>query len=131
MGQEFLRLKIATPTLTSKRDVIDFSDTSFAVQRITLRKEINIGGQVYELDFISQEAIKNTQRKNYDYPKNYFLLFLFFFIFPPFFLEKKGKNIRAFFSVLHNHPTSFLKTFFFTLQLCRIFWFFSEFLPFF
>ena len=63
MGQEFLRLKIATPTLTSKRDVIDFSDTSFAVQRITLRKEINIGGQVYELDFISQEAIKNTQRK--------------------------------------------------------------------
>lgn len=63
MGQEFLRLKIATPTLTSKRDMIDFSDTSFAVQRITLRKEINIGGQVYELDFISQEAIKNTQRK--------------------------------------------------------------------
>ena len=43
--------------------MIDFSDTSFAVQRITLRKEINIGGQVYELDFISQEAIKNTQRK--------------------------------------------------------------------
>jgi len=63
MGQEFLRLKIATPTLTLKRDIIDFSDTSFAIQRITLRKEINIGGQVYELDFISQEAIKNTQRK--------------------------------------------------------------------
>ena len=63
MGQEFLRLKIATPTLTSKRDIIDFSDTSFAVQKISLRKEINIGGQVYELDFISQEAIKNTQRK--------------------------------------------------------------------
>ena len=63
MGQEFLRLKVATPTLTLKRDIIDFSDTSFAIQRITLRKEINIGGQVYELDFISQEAIKNTQRK--------------------------------------------------------------------
>ena len=63
MGQEFLKLKIATPTLTSKRDIIDFSDTSFAVQKVSLRKEINIGGQVYELDFISQEAIKNTQRK--------------------------------------------------------------------
>ena len=63
MGQEFLRLKIATPTLTSKKNIIDFSETSFAVQKINLRKEINIGGQVYELDFISQEAIKNTQRK--------------------------------------------------------------------
>ena len=47
MGQEFLRLKIATPTLTSKRDIIDFSDTSFAVQKISLRKEIKIGGQFY------------------------------------------------------------------------------------
>ena len=63
MGQEFLRLKIATPTLTSKKNIIDFSETSFAVQKINLRKEINIGGQVYELDFISQEAIKIHKEK--------------------------------------------------------------------
>ena len=49
--------------LNTKKNIIDFSETSFAVQKINLRKEINIGGQVYELDFISQEAIKNTQRK--------------------------------------------------------------------
>ena len=63
VGQEYLTLKIKTPTLTLKRDMIDFTDNPFAVHKVTLRKEISSGGQIYQLKFISQEAIKSSQRK--------------------------------------------------------------------
>ena len=63
VGQEYLTLKIRTPTLTFKRDMIDFTDNPFAVHKVTLRQEISSGGQVYQLKFVSQEAIKSSQRK--------------------------------------------------------------------
>ena len=63
VGQEYLTLKIRTPTLTIKRDMIDFTDNPFAVHKVTLRQEISSGGQVYQLKFVSQEAIKSSQRK--------------------------------------------------------------------
>ena len=44
-------------------DIIDFTDNPFAVHKVTLRKEISSGGQIYQLIFISQEAIKSSQRK--------------------------------------------------------------------
>ena len=63
VGQEYLTLKIVTPTLRLERDMIDFTDNPFAVHKVTLRKEISSGGQIYQLKFISQEAIKSSQRK--------------------------------------------------------------------
>ena len=63
VGQEYLTLKIKTPTLTLKRDMIDFTDNPFAVHKVTLRKEISSGGQIYQLKFISQELPKSSQRK--------------------------------------------------------------------
>ena len=63
VGQEYLTLKISTPTLFQKKDIIDFTDNPFAVHKISLRRELTSGGQTYELKFVSQEAIKNSQRK--------------------------------------------------------------------
>ena len=62
VGQEYLTLKLETPTF-SDRDGIDFTESPFAVNRINLRKEVNSGGQLYELEFVSQELLKNLQKK--------------------------------------------------------------------
>ena len=63
VGQEYLTLKIRTPSLTLDRDIIDFTDNPFAIYKVGFRKEVTSGGQTYELKFVSQEAIKNSQRK--------------------------------------------------------------------
>ena len=39
VGQEYLTLKIRTPTLTLERDIIDFTDNPFAVHKVTLKRE--------------------------------------------------------------------------------------------
>ena len=39
VGQEYLTLKIVTPTLRLERDMIDFTDNPFAVHKVTLRKD--------------------------------------------------------------------------------------------
>jgi len=39
VGQEYLTLKISTPTLFQKKDIIDFTDNPFAVHKISLRRE--------------------------------------------------------------------------------------------
>ena len=62
VGQEYLTLKLETPTFLD-RDGIDFTESPFAVNRINLRKEVNSGGQLYELEFVSQELLKNLQKK--------------------------------------------------------------------
>ena len=62
VGQEYLTLKLETPTF-SDRDGIDFTESPFAVNRVNLRKEVNSGGQLYELEFVSQELLKNLQKK--------------------------------------------------------------------
>ena len=62
VGQEYLTLKLETPTFLDK-DGIDFTESPFAVNRVNLRKEVNSGGQLYELEFVSQELLKNLQKK--------------------------------------------------------------------
>ena len=62
VGQEYLTLKLETPTFLD-RDGIDFTESPFAVNRVNLRKEVNSGGQLYELEFVSQELLKNLQKK--------------------------------------------------------------------
>ena len=59
LGQERLSLKIVTPSLTKKEDIIDFTENHFFVYKIDKRQEISSGGQMYQLQFISNEAIKN------------------------------------------------------------------------
>ena len=64
IGQERLSLKIATPSLTKKEDIIDFTENHFFVHKIAGRQEVSSGGQTYQIQFVSNEAIK-IQEKEY------------------------------------------------------------------
>ncbi len=63
MGQEYLSLKLSTPSLTEKNDIIDFTQNHFLVHKVTGRTEISTGSQTYQLHFISPEAIKNSRKR--------------------------------------------------------------------
>ena len=63
IGQERLALKIVTPSLSAKKDIIDFSENHFFIYKITSRTELNAGSQTYQLQFISPEAIKNSRKR--------------------------------------------------------------------
>ena len=64
IGQERLSLKIATPSLTKKEDIIDFTENHFFVHKIAGRQEVSSGGQTYQIQFVSNEAIKNSRKRN-------------------------------------------------------------------
>ena len=61
-GQEELYLKLRTPSLTDPNDVIDFSQNPFIINKVSMRREVSSGGQIYDLSFVSPEAIKNTKK---------------------------------------------------------------------
>ena len=63
IGQERLSLKIATPSLTKKEDIIDFTENHFFVHKIAGRQEVSSGGQTYQIQFVSNEAIKNSRKR--------------------------------------------------------------------
>ena len=64
LGQEYLYLKIHTPSFTAAGDgVIDFSKNVFLVHSIAAREKMTNGTQVYSLNFVSQELIKNQRLK--------------------------------------------------------------------
>ena len=64
LGQEYLYLKIHTPTFTaSGGGVIDFSENVFLVHSVAAREKMTNGTQVYSLNFVSQELIKNQRLK--------------------------------------------------------------------
>ena len=63
LGQERLSLKIVTPSLTKKEDIIDFTENHFFIYKIDKRQEISSGGQMYQFQFISNEAIKNSRKR--------------------------------------------------------------------
>ena len=62
-GQEELYLKLKTPSLTAKEDIIDFTANPFLIHKVNMRREVSTGGQIYDLSFVSPEAIKNTKRR--------------------------------------------------------------------
>ena len=62
-GEEELYIKLKTPTLNDPKDIIDFTETPFIVNRVSLRQEVSSGGQIYELSFTSPEAVKNTRKR--------------------------------------------------------------------
>jgi hypothetical protein len=63
LGQEYLHLKISTPTFKDESAVIDFSQNAFLVHTISNREKITEGIQGFTLSFVSQELVKNQRLK--------------------------------------------------------------------
>jgi hypothetical protein len=64
LGQEYLHLKIKTPTFKEENSVIDFSKNVFLVHSVSKRQEISPSGvQGFVLSFVSQELVKNQRTK--------------------------------------------------------------------
>ena len=63
LGQEYLHLKISTPTFKDESAVIDFSENAFLVHSISNRQQITDGVQGFTLSFVSQELVKNQRLK--------------------------------------------------------------------
>ncbi|MAG25169.1 hypothetical protein CMI47_06280 [Candidatus Pacearchaeota archaeon] len=63
LGQEYLHLKISTPTFKDESAVIDFSKNAFLVHSISNREKITGGVQGFVLSFVSQELVRNQRLK--------------------------------------------------------------------
>ena len=63
IGQEFLSLKIRTPSVQEDDGIIDFSENLFAVHSLTAREKIGNNIQLFNLSFVSLELIKNQRIK--------------------------------------------------------------------
>ena len=63
LGQEYLHLKISTPTFKDESAVIDFSKNAFLVHSISNREKITDGVQGFTLSFVSQELVRNQRLK--------------------------------------------------------------------
>ena len=63
IGQEYLRLKIQTPSLTNEEDIIDFTKNLFVINSVTSRGEVGNNVSVYMLSFSSSEIVKNQRTK--------------------------------------------------------------------
>jgi len=63
LGQEYLHLKISTPTFKDESAVIDFSKNAFLVHSISNREKLTDGVQGFTLSFVSQELVRNQRLK--------------------------------------------------------------------
>ena len=63
LGQEYLYLKIRTTSFTDKSAVIDYSKNVFLIHSVAAREPLTNGTQVFSLNFVSQELIKNQRLK--------------------------------------------------------------------
>ena len=61
IGQEYLRLKIQTPSLTNESDIIDFTENVFLINSVQNRTEAGNNVSVYVLTFTSSEIVKNQR----------------------------------------------------------------------
>ena len=59
VGQEFVSLKLETPGV----GVIDYTDNIFCVQKVSSRKGFSVGSEVYEINLISPEALRNNRTR--------------------------------------------------------------------
>ena len=66
IGQEYLKLKIKTPTLTDEDQIIDYTENVLIVNSLDGRKEVSDKVQVYALHFTTSElVIKLIVRKKF------------------------------------------------------------------
>ena len=63
LGQEYLHLKISTPTFKDESAVIDFSKNAFLVHSISNREKFTDGVQGFTLSFVSPELVRNQRLK--------------------------------------------------------------------
>ena len=63
IGQEYLKLKIQTPTLTHEEEIIDFTENVFIINSLESRVQVGNNVQVYLLNFTSSELVSNQRTK--------------------------------------------------------------------
>ena len=63
IGQEYLKLKIRTPSLTEEESTIDFTENVFLINSIQNRAAVGNNVQVYILNFTTSELVKNQRTK--------------------------------------------------------------------
>jgi hypothetical protein len=63
IGQEYLKLKIRTPTIVDKDYIIDFTENALMVTSLKMRQDIGHGVQATILDFVSREFVVNQRSR--------------------------------------------------------------------
>jgi hypothetical protein len=63
IGQEYLKLKIATPSLSGEDNIIDYTDNAFMITSLDERTDIGNGAQGSILTFVSREFIVNQRSR--------------------------------------------------------------------
>jgi hypothetical protein len=63
IGQEYLKLKIATPTIDTEDRIIDFTENPFMITTVDSREDTGRGTQQTYLSFVSREFIVNQRKK--------------------------------------------------------------------
>ena len=63
IGQEYLKLKIATPTINEPEYIIDFTENPFMITTIDKRKEEGHNTQQTVMTFVSRELLVNQRKK--------------------------------------------------------------------
>ena len=63
IGQEYLQLKIQTPSLKNRDDIIDFTENVFVISSIQSRGEVGNKVSTYILTFTSSELSKNQRTR--------------------------------------------------------------------
>ena len=63
LGQEILRLKLSTPSLQNKPEIIDFTEQVFFIHDMEVSTSVGDMNQVHILNFISMEAMINQRKK--------------------------------------------------------------------
>ena len=63
IGQEYLKLKIRTPTLTDEDQIIDYTENVLIVNSLDGRKEVSDKVQAYALHFTTSELVINQRTK--------------------------------------------------------------------
>ena len=61
IGQEFLALKISTPTIYNAEDTIDFSHEVLHIRRVTDKKYAGQGSEMVTLQFVSSELMRSNR----------------------------------------------------------------------
>ena len=63
IGQEYLRLKVRTPSLDGEENTIDFTENVLLINSVQNRTTVGNSVQVYILNFTTSELLKNQRTK--------------------------------------------------------------------
>tara|TARA_R110002050_G_scaffold222162_4_gene358046 strand:+ start:198 stop:1565 length:1368 start_codon:yes stop_codon:yes gene_type:complete len=63
LGQEFLRLRIRTPSFDSEDVVINYSDDPLAIQSVGKKEYLTNGVELVSINFVANDFLKNMRKK--------------------------------------------------------------------